>query len=161
MSRQKDVRVCRRHLACPKCEFVTRSRYDTRQVPSRWRHLDLGRFRLEVKASLRPEFVNRIDEIVRFRSLSRSDLTEIVDIQLRLLEKRLEDRRLDLEVSKSAKQWLGDHGYDPAFGARPLRRVIQRALGDPLATALLEGRFVEGDTVHVDTDESGESLALK
>ncbi|MDA8266210.1 MAG: ATP-dependent chaperone ClpB [Actinomycetota bacterium] len=109
----------------------------------------------------KPEFVNRIDEIVRFGSLTRSDLTEIVEIQLRLLKKRLEDRRLDLEVSQSAKQWLGDHGHDPSFGARPLRRVIQRALGDPLAVALLEGRFVEGDTVHVDTDESGEALVLK
>jgi ATP-dependent Clp protease ATP-binding subunit ClpB len=103
----------------------------------------------------KPEFVNRIDEIVRFRSLERADLTKIVDIQLGLLAKRLHDRRLGLEVSDDAKVWLGDHGYDSAFGARPLRRVIQRSVGDPLAVALLEGRFIEGDTVHVGVDEEG------
>ncbi|HXY44521.1 MAG TPA: AAA family ATPase [Acidimicrobiales bacterium] len=108
----------------------------------------------------KPEFVNRIDEIVRFRSLTRDDLTRIVDIQLRLLQKRLEGRRLSLEVSDAAKIWLGDHGYDEAFGARPLRRVIQRSIGDPLAVALLEGRFSEGDTVHVGVDEKGDSLSL-
>jgi ATP-dependent Clp protease ATP-binding subunit ClpB len=108
----------------------------------------------------KPEFVNRIDEIVRFRSLGRDDLTQIVEIQLRQLDKRLADRRLTLEVSDAAKVWLGDHGYDPAFGARPLRRVIQRSIGDPLAVALLEGRFSEGDTVHVDVGEAGEGLVL-
>jgi ATP-dependent Clp protease ATP-binding subunit ClpB len=108
----------------------------------------------------KPEFVNRIDEIVRFRSLGRDDLTKIVDIQLHLLDKRLADRRLTLEVSNAAKVRLGDHGYDPAFGARPLRRVIQRSIGDPLAVALLEGHFPEGDTVHVDVGESGERLTL-
>jgi ATP-dependent Clp protease ATP-binding subunit ClpB len=107
----------------------------------------------------KPEFVNRIDEIVRFRSLSRDDLTKIVDIQLRTLARRLEERRLALEVSDPAKVWLGDHGYDPAFGARPLRRVIQRSVGDPLAVALLESRFTEGDTVHVDVE--GDTLVLK
>jgi ATP-dependent Clp protease ATP-binding subunit ClpB len=108
----------------------------------------------------KPEFVNRIDEIVRFRSLGREDLTTIVDIQLGLLAKRLQDRRLSLVVSDAAKVWLGDHGYDPSFGARPLRRVIQRAIGDPLAVALLEGRFSEGDTVNVDIDKTSEALAL-
>jgi ATP-dependent Clp protease ATP-binding subunit ClpB len=108
----------------------------------------------------KPEFVNRIDEIVRFRSLERADLTKIVDIQLGLLDSRLQNRRLSLEVSEDAKAWLGDHGYDAAFGARPLRRVIQRSVGDPLAVALLEGRFAEGDTVHVGVGENGEALAL-
>jgi ATP-dependent Clp protease ATP-binding subunit ClpB len=108
----------------------------------------------------KPEFVNRIDEIVRFRSLERSDLTKIVDIQLKLLAKRLEGRRLSLEVSENAKVWLGDHGYDAAFGARPLRRVIQRSIGDPLAVALLEGRFTEGDTVHVEVGPSSDVLTL-
>jgi ATP-dependent Clp protease ATP-binding subunit ClpB len=107
----------------------------------------------------KPEFVNRIDEIVRFGSLTRDDLTKIVDIQLRSLARRLEDRRLGLEVSDAAKAWLGDHGYDPAFGARPLRRVIQRSVGDPLAVALLEGRFSDGDTVHVDVE--GDALTLE
>jgi ATP-dependent Clp protease ATP-binding subunit ClpB len=108
----------------------------------------------------KPEFVNRIDEIVRFRSLTREDLTRIVDIQLGLLARRLDGRRLALEVSEAAKIWLGDHGYDAAFGARPLRRVIQRAIGDPLAVAMLEGHFSEGDTVHVDVGDNSESLVL-
>jgi ATP-dependent Clp protease ATP-binding subunit ClpB len=106
----------------------------------------------------KPEFVNRIDEIVTFRPLDRDDLTPIVDIQLRALASRLESRRLDLEVSDEAKRLLADRGYDPVFGARPLKRVIQRDLGDPLATALLEGRYHEGDTVRVDVD--GGNLAL-
>jgi ATP-dependent Clp protease ATP-binding subunit ClpB len=108
----------------------------------------------------KPEFVNRIDEIERFRSLERSDLTQIVDIQLALLAKRLLDRRLTLDVSEDAKVWLGDHGYDAAFGARPLRRVIQRSVGDPLAVALLEGRFSDGDSVHMGVAENGEALVL-
>jgi ATP-dependent Clp protease ATP-binding subunit ClpB len=98
----------------------------------------------------KPEFVNRIDEIVRFRPLERSDLDRIVTIQLRGLAGRLADRRVELDVSPAAQEWLADHGYDPAFGARPLRRTIQRELGDRLAVALLEGRYGEGDTVRVE-----------
>ncbi len=101
----------------------------------------------------KPEFVNRIDEIVTFRPLDRTDLEPIVDIQLRGLQTRLAARRLELDVSRAAKHVLAQEGYDPAFGARPLRRAIQRELGDPLAVALLEGRYHEGDTVHVDEDE--------
>ena len=97
----------------------------------------------------KPEFVNRIDEIVRFHSLERHDIARIVDIQLKDLNDRLEGRRLSLEVSDEAKELLAEHGYDPAFGARPLRRVIQREVGDKLAVALLDGRFPEGSTVHV------------
>ncbi len=106
----------------------------------------------------KPEFVNRIDEIVRFRSLERSDLARIVEIQLASLARRLEERRLGLEVSAEAKEWLAERGYDPAFGARPLRRTIQREIGDRLAVALLEGRYEEGGTVKVGV-EAGE-LAL-
>ena len=98
----------------------------------------------------RPEFVNRIDEIIRFRSLGREDLTRIVDVQLGLLGDRLAARRLGLEVSDAAKAWLAERGYDPAYGARPLKRTIQRSIADPLAKELLAGSFVEGDTVHVD-----------
>jgi ATP-dependent Clp protease ATP-binding subunit ClpB len=101
----------------------------------------------------KPEFVNRIDEIVRFRPLERSDLSRIVEIQLRSLERRLDERRLTLHVSTAAKEWLAEHGYDAAFGARPLRRTIQRELGDRLAVALLEGRYSEGDTVSVDVKD--------
>jgi ATP-dependent Clp protease ATP-binding subunit ClpB len=103
----------------------------------------------------KPEFVNRIDEIVRFRALTKDDLRQIVDIQLRQLARRLEARRLELEVSPEARALLAERGYDPVFGARPLKRVIQREIGDRLAIAVLEGRYPEGATVHVDV-EAGE-----
>jgi ATP-dependent Clp protease ATP-binding subunit ClpB len=101
----------------------------------------------------RPEFVNRIDEIVRFRKLTREDLRRIVDIQLGRLEKRMAERSLSLEVTSGAKDWLAEAGYDPTFGARPLRRVIQRSVEDPLALALLDGRYTEGSTVVVDVSD--------
>ncbi|MCC5951092.1 MAG: AAA family ATPase [Acidimicrobiia bacterium] len=107
----------------------------------------------------RPEFINRVDEIVRFRELSETDLRSIVDIQLDLLRRRMEDRRLTLEVSERAAASLAREGFDPAFGARPLKRVIQKEIGDRLAVALLEGRYSDGDTVRVDVDEHGD-LAL-
>ncbi|MCY4068284.1 MAG: AAA family ATPase [Acidimicrobiaceae bacterium] len=103
----------------------------------------------------RPEFVNRIDDIVRFHPLAPSDLVSIVDIQLRLLGDRLQQRRLGLKVSDAAKAFLAESGYDPAFGARPLKRLIQRSVGDPLAVALLEGEFGEDDMVAVDLDNPG------
>jgi ATP-dependent Clp protease ATP-binding subunit ClpB len=108
--------------------------------------------------TFKPEFINRIDEIVRFRPLGREDLFAIVGIQLGQLKKRLEARRMMIEVTPEAEMWLGDHGYDPDFGARPLRRVIQREIGDPLAIALLEGRYKEGDTVTVEVE--GDMLVL-
>ena len=100
----------------------------------------------------RPEFVNRIDDIVRFRSLTEADLVHIVDIQLAALAGRLAERRLGLDVTDEAKLFMAATGFDPAFGARPLKRLIQRSIGDPLAIALLEGRYVEGDTVSVAVD---------
>jgi len=106
----------------------------------------------------KPEFVNRIDEIVHFVPLSEVDLRKIVDIQLERLEKRLAERRLELSVSEVAKHWLAEKGYDPAYGARPLRRVIQRYLGDQLAMALLDGRYEDGATVRVDV--VGDELVL-
>ncbi|MDQ1437010.1 MAG: ATP-dependent Clp protease ATP-binding subunit ClpB [Acidimicrobiaceae bacterium] len=107
----------------------------------------------------KPEFINRIDEIVRFRALTEADIEHIVVIQLRELDERLAQRRLRLEVADEAKAWLARKGYDPVYGARPLRRLIQRQIGDPLALALLEGRYVEGDTVTVDV--AGDDLTLK
>jgi ATP-dependent Clp protease ATP-binding subunit ClpB len=107
----------------------------------------------------KPEFVNRIDEIVRFRDLSREDLTAIVDIQLRSLARRLEDRRITLDVSPEAKALIAERGYDPLFGARPVKRVIQRDLGDALALALLEGRYSDGDTVHVGVEDGAFTLS--
>ncbi|MGI8684783.1 MAG: ATP-dependent Clp protease ATP-binding subunit [Acidimicrobiales bacterium] len=110
------------------------------------------------RSFFKPEFVNRIDEIVRFRPLTEDDLARIVDIQLRHLQARLAQRRLTLEVSDDARSWLARRGYDPAYGARPLRRFIQRHIGDRLALALLEGRYEDGATVKVDVE--GDDLAL-
>jgi ATP-dependent Clp protease ATP-binding subunit ClpB len=106
----------------------------------------------ELSDHFRPEFINRIDEIIRFRSLGRDDLARIVDVQLLSLRDRLAARRLGLLVSDGARAWLAENGYDPAFGARPLKRLIQRSIADPLAKALLNGEFTEGSVVHVDAD---------
>jgi ATP-dependent Clp protease ATP-binding subunit ClpB len=99
----------------------------------------------------KPEFVNRVDDIIRFRSLSPDDLRPIVEIQLRHLQDRLAARRITLVVTDTAMDKLARDGYDPAFGARPLKRVIQRELGDRLATTILEGKAVDGDTITVDS----------
>jgi len=106
----------------------------------------------------KPEFVNRIDEIIRFAPLTGADLTKIVDIQLDALRARLADRRLELVVTDDAKRILATQGYDPAFGARPLKRVIQKMVGDPIAIAILSGRYSEGSTITV--DGVGDELAI-
>ncbi len=105
----------------------------------------------DLREAFKPEFLNRIDEIVRFRPLTEADLTKVVDIQLQDLSRRLEARRLGLDVTDGARAWMARRGYDPVFGARPLKRLIQKQVGDRLALALLEGRYKEGDTVVVDT----------
>ena len=110
-------------------------------------------------AYFRPEFINRIDEIIRFRALTPDDMRPIVDIQLRDLDRRLAVRRLDLNVTPAARDWLAERGYDAAFGARPLKRLIQRELGDRLASALLAGTYGEGDTVTVEVVDDGLALA--
>jgi ATP-dependent Clp protease ATP-binding subunit ClpB len=112
--------------------------------------------REDPKDFFKPEFINRIDEIVRFRSLTPADLNEIVRIQLRQLIERAEGLGITLKVSQAAEAWLAARGYDPDYGARPLRRVLQRDLGDHLAVLLLEGTFHAGDTVHI--AESGDQL---
>jgi ATP-dependent Clp protease ATP-binding subunit ClpB len=107
----------------------------------------------------KPEFINRIDEIIRFRPLSEADIRRIVDIQLAHLQDRLASRRLELLVDDSARDWLARRGYDPAYGARPLKRVIQSELGDLLAKDLLEGRHSDGDGIKVTL--AGDGLALE
>ena len=110
----------------------------------------------------RPELLNRIDEIVRFRALTEADMEGVVDIRLRSLAERLGARRLSLEVTPEARAWLATRGYDPAFGARPLGRLIQREIGDRLALALLEGKYAEGATVVVDAPAgAGGDLELR
>ena len=113
-----------------------------------------------VKHAFKPEFINRLDDVVVFESLSPELLAGIVDIQLGALGARLLGRRLTLDVTPEAKSWLAERGYDPAYGARPLRRLIQQAIGDKLAKLLLAGEIVDGDTVHVDRAADGEALTL-
>jgi ATP-dependent Clp protease ATP-binding subunit ClpB len=108
-----------------------------------------------VRATFRPEFLNRLDEILLFRQLSRADMTGIVDIQLTRLQKLLDERKIRLDVDEKAKEWLADAGYDPAYGARPLKRVIQRELQNALAEKILAGEIREGDTVQVTASPLG------
>jgi ATP-dependent Clp protease ATP-binding subunit ClpB len=105
-----------------------------------------------VKHAFKPEFINRLDDVVIFESLSAEQLKSIVEIQVRQLAERLAARRLDLQVTEAAKGWLAERGYEPAYGARPLRRLIQKAIGDALAKKLLAGEVRDGDTVQVDVD---------
>ena len=114
---------------------------------------------VDPKEFFRPEFINRIDEIIPFRSLDPSDLGEIVRIQLALLTDRVAGLGITLEVSDAAAHWLAERGYDPAFGARPLRRVLQREIGDRLALLMLDGTFQAGDTVRVDVE--GDQLGFR
>jgi ATP-dependent Clp protease ATP-binding subunit ClpB len=108
-----------------------------------------------VRSAFRPEFLNRLDEILLFRRLSRENMTGIVDIQLRYLTKLLADRKIGLELDEKAKRWLSDTGFDPVYGARPLKRVIQKHLQNPLATLILEGQVADGDRVEVSADDKG------
>ncbi|BDD88085.1 ATP-dependent chaperone ClpB [Desulfofustis limnaeus] len=122
-------------------------------------HANEQTIRLQIEDILhrqfKPEFLNRIDETIIFKSLSRDDMVAIVDIQLRRLAKRLHDRKVIIRFSKNAKQHLVAAGYNPLFGARPLKRAIQKLVEDPLAMEILEGRFQEDDVVMVDADNSG------
>ncbi|TWS22601.1 ATP-dependent chaperone ClpB [Tsukamurella sputi] len=113
-----------------------------------------------VRAKFKPEFINRLDDVLIFDSLSSDQLTGIVDIQLDQLRKRLSQRRLGLEVSDEAKGWLAERGFDPLYGARPLRRLVQQAIGDQLAKALLAGDVRDGDTVQVSLSPDGDRLII-
>jgi ATP-dependent Clp protease ATP-binding subunit ClpB len=108
-----------------------------------------------VRAHFRPEFLNRVDEIILFHRLRREDMGKIVDIQLKRLDKLLEDRKIVLELTPAARDWLAEKGYDPAYGARPLKRVIQKEVQDPLAELILAGKIHDGELVRIDADERG------
>jgi ATP-dependent Clp protease ATP-binding subunit ClpB len=108
-----------------------------------------------LQARFRPEFLNRIDETVIFRRLTAAETRRIVDLQLRRLEGRLSDRKVTVEITDEARDLLAREGYDPAYGARPLKRVIQRLVENPLAMRLLEGRVADGSHVVIDTDDDG------
>jgi ATP-dependent Clp protease ATP-binding subunit ClpB len=109
----------------------------------------------ELKRHFRPEFLNRVDDVIIFQSLDEEDLARIVDIQLTRLEKRLAQQQLTLDVDKAAKNLLAKEGYDPQFGARPLKRAIQEQLLNPLSMRLLEGEFKPGDRIKVSARDGG------
>jgi len=113
-----------------------------------------------VRATFKPEFLNRLDDIILFDPLSTEELAEIVDLQVAALDRRLAERRLTLNVTPAAREWLALTGFDPVFGARPLRRLVQSAIGDQLARALLAGEIVDGDVVRVDRDADADTLTV-
>ena len=108
-----------------------------------------------VRAHFKPEFLNRVDEIVVFHRLSEADIAKIVDIQVEHLRDRLRERGLDLELTDAARAWLAKVGYDPDFGARPLKRLLQREIADPIALEVLKGAYHDGDTIVVDAAHDG------
>jgi ATP-dependent Clp protease ATP-binding subunit ClpA len=114
-----------------------------------------------LRSTFRPEFLNRVDDIIVFNSLKREDLTHIIDLQIGRVAKLLKDRGLRLELTPAARNLLIEEGYDPQYGARPMRRAIQRLVQDPLALKLLNGDFAEGDTVLVDADPAGHAMKFE
>jgi len=108
-----------------------------------------------VRASFRPEFLNRIDEIILFHRLRREHMGRIVDIQMAHLTRLLEDRKITIDLEPGAREWLAEKGYDPAYGARPLKRVIQKSVQDPLAELILSGRIHDGEHVVIAGDKLG------
>ena len=114
-----------------------------------------------VRAAFKPEFLNRLDDVIVFDALSTSELTQIVDLQIERLAARLAGRRLTLTVTPAAREWLAMTGFDPVYGARPLRRLVQSAVGDQLARALLAGEIIDGDQVTVDVDEAKDALTVQ
>jgi ATP-dependent Clp protease ATP-binding subunit ClpB len=113
-----------------------------------------------VRQSFKPEFLNRLDDIVIFSVLSKDDLAQIVELYIDRLSRRLQDRRLELAVTPDARAWLAERGFDPIYGARPLRRLMQHEIDDKLATALLGGEIRDGDTVRVDLDSDNDTLTI-
>jgi ATP-dependent Clp protease ATP-binding subunit ClpB len=113
-----------------------------------------------LKSYFRPEFLNRIDETIVFHPLSKEQLTRIVDVQLEHLRKRLASRNIKLDVTAEAERLLADEGYDPTYGARPLKRVIQQRLENPIASRILRGEFGDGDVIHVDADAAKRDFAF-
>jgi ATP-dependent Clp protease ATP-binding subunit ClpB len=114
-----------------------------------------------VRQSFKPEFLNRLDEIVMFDALGQDELSRIVDLQVVELGHRLAARRITVDVTEAAHRWLSSVGYDPVYGARPLRRLVQTAIGDPLARMLLSGEVLDGSRIQVDVDAAKDTLVLR
>jgi ATP-dependent Clp protease ATP-binding subunit ClpB len=108
-----------------------------------------------VRANFRPEFLNRVDEIILFHRLKREEMGRIVDIQMARLGKLLEERKITVQLEPKAREWLADKGWDPAYGARPLKRVIQKSVQDPTAEMLLAGQIKDGETVKISAGKQG------
>jgi ATP-dependent Clp protease ATP-binding subunit ClpC len=114
----------------------------------------------ELKDKFRPEFLNRIDEIITFSRLTKEEMSKIVDLQMKEIEERLSERGLHVSLSPAARDWLAEVGYDPDFGARPLRRALQKFVESPLSVRLLGGEFTQGDTITVDVDQEENELVF-
>ena len=112
----------------------------------------------DLRAHFRPEFLNRLDETILFKPLTKDNISHIVDLMVADVNRRLEDRELKVELTGNAKSFVTDHGYDPAYGARPLRRYLQKNVETLAARIILEGNISEGQTIVIDTDEKGEKL---
>jgi ATP-dependent Clp protease ATP-binding subunit ClpB len=119
---------------------------------------NVGTTQEALRQHFRPEFLNRIDEIIFFHTLGKAEIRQIIDIQLQALARRLADRKIHIELSDAARDLIIEEGYDPVYGARPLKRTIQRRVLDPLALAVLQGEFKEGDRVAVDAGRDGLTL---
>ena len=115
----------------------------------------------EVRKTFRPEFLNRLDEIIVFHELSEEQLRHVIDLLSKDLQKRLAERKLGVEITEKTKSWLAKEGYDPVYGARPLRRALEKYVENPLSIKVLSGEFKEGDTVMVDVGEEGLSFKVK
>ena len=113
-----------------------------------------------VRGAFRPEFLNRLDEIVMFDPLTAEDLTHIVDTNLSKINKRLAERRISIDVTPAGKEWLAQTGFDPVYGARPLRRLVQTTVEDPMARRLLAGEIADGDSVTFDVDANRDGLVI-
>ena len=114
-----------------------------------------------LKSTFRPEFLNRIDEIIMFSPLTIEQMSKIVDLQMKEVQSRLMEHGLSVELTPEARKWLADEGYDPSFGARPLKRALQKYVESPLSVALLSGNFAEGDTVIVDLDPDKQEITFR
>jgi ATP-dependent Clp protease ATP-binding subunit ClpB len=145
---KNTVIIMTSNIASPTIQSLTQSGASQNEIRNRVME--------ELRGVFRPEFLNRIDEIIVFHPLNREQLGQIVEIQLERLRKTLADRKITLELAPVAREKLAEQGYDPIYGARPLKRAIQQHIQNPLALKILQGEFREGDTVRVNVDASGE-----
>jgi len=136
------------------------STYILEQGTSNWEQVETKVLEL-LRQSFKPEFLNRVDDVIIFRPLGQDDIAQIVELQIARFARLVEDRKLSLELTPAAKSLMVAEGYDPVYGARPLKRAIQRLLQNPLALAVLEGTYSEGDRIKVDRAKDGNSLTFE